>query len=251
MKFIKKAVVGAALALGLSAAQASPINVGGVTWDPDAATDFSSFSIAIRQFIDPVTGIASGFGFISTMNSTGQATFCPGCEVTFQFGGFTPVSAGALPTTAGTGIGYAGGFVNVYVDHSAEITNPSDPYSLTSANTGDGALWLALAGHTLLGTTLNGTVQGFGPFITGLTGLGLLDVVGGLAAGNFDTNTQTDGADFTFSNSFTLLTTPNNALDSAGTGNFFGNSIPEPGSLALAGLGLLGMGALRRRRQTQ
>ena len=249
MKLIKKILLGAAIAVSmLSTAQASNINVGGVIWDPDSPLDFNSFSIAEHQFVDPVSGIVSGFGLVSTFNGTAAATFCPGCQLTFQFGGFTPVIAGATPTTPGQSIGYAGGWVNVYVYHGVTSIDPANPYSLTAANTGLGSLFLGLTGHSFFGTTLNGTVNGGFGSISGLSGIGLLDATSGMAKGNFDTNTQTGGADLSFTNSFTLFPVPNSPLEALGTGNFHGNTIPEPASLALAGLALLGAAVARRRK---
>lgn len=239
MKMLKKIVAGIALAAGmLSAAQASPINVAGVVWNPDALTDFSSQSANMRQFINPLDGTLSGFGIINAFNGQPQATFCPGCELTFQFSGFTPVGGTLIPGVGQT-ITYVGGTVNVYVG-ALEILDPLDYTALTWANTGNGTLFLKLANnYDFLGSHLFGGL---------LAGLGFLDVTGGAAAGNFDTDTQAFGSDLRFTTSLSFDHIPGQIIDMSGTGNLRGDTIPEPESLALVGLALLGLAATRRRK---
>lgn len=244
MKMFKKVVLGAAMALAFSGVQASVINVGGVVWDPDSLSDFKGTSATTVQNINPITGELSGYGVVTILNNTAQSTFCPGCELTIQYSGYTPISAGAVPGVGGGGqvIQYTGGLFNIFVDNTPD-TNGG--LSMTQANTGDGALWLSLAAHAIDQSLITLTGQNFFPIF--LQGGGLLDVTGGLAAGNLDTNAKTDGADLTFSSTFTDF--PNGSpLNATGTATFNGNSIPEPASLALVGLGLIGAGALRRRK---
>jgi hypothetical protein len=121
------------------------------------------------------------------------------------------------------------------------------------ATAGDGALWLSMAGHEIGGVSLTAELDSFGAGADLGDGKGFLDVTGGLAAANFDTNTQEDGADWTFGSSFEPLPgggeTPD-GFELFGSADFAGTSIsvPEPSSLALLGLGMLGLGFGARRK---
>ena len=249
MKLIQKTLVGLALATGVAAsAQASAINVGGVTWNPDSPLDFSGVTATLTQSIDPVTGVLSGMGAITTLNGASASSFCPSCELTLQYGGFNPTTFGSVPTPSGpngvgTQIGYTNGWVKLFVDHTPDA-NANNPLQLTAANTGDGALWLDLVGHAKAGGI---TLTGFNFYPSFLSGVGLLDVVGGLAASHLNTNTKDNGADLSFSTTFTSFP-GRSVLFATGGGTFQGDSIPEPGSLALLSLGLFGLAAGRRRK---
>jgi hypothetical protein len=252
MKLFKKMLVGVAAAAALAtSAQAAPITVGGVTWDPSYALDLSGFSSRIRQFADN-NGTLSGYGYIFEMNNSamlgGVHQLMPvGQELTYQFGGFALDAGSVTPTATGQAASYTGGWLKVFADNGSGGTlqvTPNDIFSYNSTNTGDGLLWLDLVGHPILGLTL--TVLS-AP--SGGSGSSSFDVIGGAAASNLNTSQLADGADINFNSSFSLLRgTPNPYTDMIGNGNFIGNSVPEPESLALVGLGILALAASRRRK---
>ncbi|GHF99165.1 PEP-CTERM sorting domain-containing protein [Thalassotalea marina] len=239
MNFKKGLAIGLA-AMGLSlSAQASEINVGGVVWDPDSvnsfpsAEDFFSSGNLFENFAVNPGDIVTGFGVFDQFNSdvNNAASFCPGCELTFTFT-MELVQFNDFGGGAGT-FEFTNMMIDIYVDH-----NPN--YVGTQATASEGNLWLQLAGATNL--TGFGTNLGTGSD-TG-TGAINLDVVGGLAASNFDTNMEAGGSDLILSSSF-QPGGPNGLLK--GGFELTGNSIPEPTSIALLGLGLLGFAAARKR----
>lgn len=259
---MKKLLLTAAAMIGMSVpvAQAGVINIGGVNFDTGAIFKFAN----ILENVPLVTGEElKGYGLVTQINAhlgTATGDLCVGCELTFVFDGFTLSPQGAADDFV-----FTGGSIRFYVDYTPDYT-PADE---TTADN-DGVLWLELAGHTMtnLNSGFTGTLISENATVTatGVTnsGRGAFSAVGGLAMGNFDTNTIDDAllglnpytidgpnADFLFTSSFQLASFAlNPAFPIQGTGELQGFAISEPIGLGILGFGLVGLGLAARRRRS-
>ncbi len=239
MKFTNL-LAGAALMFASTAVIASPMNIGGVVWDPDTETNLPSikdfamhgsiFETALEGFTPGQIITGQGKAERINFSTNNESSFCPGCELTFTF-------SMELVNASLTDFAFKDLALNFYIDTSPDFTGSDDGTS------DDGVLWLSLALNPANFLTGGGTNIGTGSDIG--TGGGVLDVIGGLAMGHFDSNGELFGGDMVLSSSFQPL--PGTNLLS-GTFDLTGKSIPEPASLALLGLGLLGMAGARRRK---
>ncbi len=240
MKLLKSLKLGVAGLLLSCGAQATPINIGGVVWNPDAVNsfpvlkDFVMNGSIFEETAFTAGDIVTGRGKANQINNSNPNTldFCPGCELTFTF------SMELVEFNFGTGsFKFKDLIINFFVDHT-----PNYDGSYTSAADSDtNSPWLVLATRVDEFLTGNGTNLGTGS--DSGSGSANLDAIGGLAKNNFDTNKKL-GYDAILSSSFQPLDDGDNTL--YGTFDIKADTIPEPMPLAILGLGLLGLAASRR-----
>ncbi|MEP7184642.1 MAG: PEP-CTERM sorting domain-containing protein [Rhodanobacter sp.] len=269
---LKKKSISAALACVLAmgvwsgSALATPVNVGGVVIDSSSPINLTIDAVNFRETtISKVGDMLNGYGKLASINGTDQSVFCPGCDVgfTFQYTVRSIDTTGANPQVV-----FDMGNIKFYVDNTSSfsVLNPSSASA--------GTLWLALTGHAApysgfsdpggeLYSTVVGPVSQPG---SQSGGFGLLDAAGGPGFSYFDTNTQADGADFSFSSSFLTKVaagcgkTPSSDTNSichypiSGTAELIASTpLPEPGAAGLLGLGLafLGLFTWGRRKEAE
>ena len=244
MKLFKKVLAGVAVAAALAtSAQASYINIGGVQWDPDSAYDFTALFDFNQWF---TAGELNGVGEIYKLNNANASTvgfggvlpFLPsGGELTMRFGGFNTTSTG-----------FTNGWLEVYYDTNDNFDVAGTPTNVTNATDGDLFFKLVATANSFSSTA--GAGEPFYQSGTLNVNWNIDQAAGGLAWTNFDTNGQALGTDM-FSSARSTFDFASSPVSELGNGSIKGNSIPEPESLALVGLGLLGLAASRRRKSAK
>lgn len=260
----KKLIASAIAAIGLATSgTASAIVVGGVDFGTPGTSHLETTTLA-ETLISGNGQELFGYGQVNTVN--GNLFYSGANRLYFVFDGYTSNDF------TGSSVDFSGGELRVYLKPTFNLLGFSSEANFAAIDSG--TPWAILQGHGMFGSS--DTITGNG-FLTGatisFTGGGLLDITGGLAdvVAFLDSNGISDGAAgfadvalTTSGNNATLNPNDNttacrtngsatraNNWCIAGSADLRGltSTVPEPGMLALLGMGLLGMGVSLRKRK--
>lgn len=263
----KRMLASAICGLGLMASGAASATViGGVDFGP-FGFHIDTTTLA-ETFVGANGDIARGYGVVNTIN--GNNAYAGTDKLFFIFDSY--VAKDYTPTT----VNFSGGVIKIYKRADFNLLlQPSEGVGGNLDLIDDGILWATMTGHAQQGTvnTLSASGQFTGASLS-FTGAGLLDVDQTPGTGLLDVQMRLNGNDipdgvapgFGFAD-VALTTSANNLVLNpfdnttgcrtggavagqwclAGSADLRGTIIPEPGVLALLGIGLLGVVTSRRK----